>query len=73
MENSRDEARKLIEKFRGVTTYEDSYGETQDSGKECALICVEKIISVLSNVGGVNSSFEKKWWFGIKEQIEKNG
>ena len=60
---AKDKAIEIAMKF-------DEQGET-DNAKQCALICVDKILESLWNVCHSFSNDEIKYWQEVKKEIEK--
>ena len=49
------------------------YSKNDNGAKECALICVDEILSALNNVVGQDDSLyeEEKHWNKVKKEINK--
>ena len=81
MINPKDKALELIEKFTEPTKVPNIKGILVvdiDAAKQCALICVDEIITaspsapILSDNGSFVGDIEEstKWWETIKKEIE---
>ena len=76
--NHKQQAKELIEKFAPHTMYEDDFvGEEQvkeefESAIQCALICVDEIISShkFESIYGKEISKEGKDYQKVKKEIE---
>ncbi len=64
-----EKAKELVEKFIKKLYYITDGDE--DYGKECALIAVDEILSVVKGGVEICNSPACKYWQQIKEEIEK--
>ena len=76
--NAKDKAIELVEKFSAVESLKDYEGMDFQLAKECATICVDKIIEYqpFKDLGFTYNSIDsrldasKDFWNEVKKQIE---
>ena len=72
----KEKAKELVEKYYALIDFSEVYQPSSKSAKECALICVEEIISIPSvqaayAQGYSNSKSTESYWREVKQEIKK--
>jgi hypothetical protein len=67
----KEKANKLCMRFLIQTTTDIPYGVNKTIAKECALIAVDEMISVLTDLNGIyNITPALTYWQDVKKEIE---
>lgn len=79
--DAKEKAKELVGRFNDIETdvwngewaQYDKYSLTKEAAKECAIICVDEIISqlaLINNQEGFNVSNYGNYWQSVKKEIQ---
>ena len=68
---AKEKAKELVEKYQFNGDMIDDIRMSEESAKQCALICVDEILESLWNVGHSSSNDEINYWKEVKQEINK--